>query len=161
MAEEIQPIKRSPQLAPLSREHHEGLLLVWKIQQGLRLDVDPERIRQYILWFWQNHIKPHFYQEEKILRPYIPADNELLKRMVREHEMIREFILGLDKEARKEILSSLSTLLNDHIRFEERQLFAYLEQTLSKEQLDIIFTQLEEHPVCNDVWKDEFWVRER
>ena len=161
MTENIQPIKRSPQLAPLSREHHEGLLLVWKIQQGLRFNVDPERIRKYILWYWQNHIKPHFYQEEKILQPYIPADNELLQRMIKEHELIREFILGLDKEANKEIFSSLATLLSDHIRFEERKLFAYLEQILSKDQLDVIFTELEEHPVCDDEWKDEFWERKR
>lgn len=161
MAEEIKPIKRSPQLAPLSREHHEGLLLVWKIQQGLRFNVDLERIRKYILWYWQNHIKPHFYQEEKILQPYIPASNELLQRMMKEHEQIREFILNLDDEADKTIFASLANLLNDHIRFEERQLFAYLEQILSKDQLDMIFTKLEEHPVGDDKWDDEFWVRNK
>ena len=161
MAEEIQPIKRSPQLAPLSREHHEGLLLVWKIQQGLRFNVDPERIRQYILWYWQNHIKPHFYQEEKIIQPYIPMENELVQRMIKEHELIREFILGLDQGTNKTIFTSLADLLNDHIRLEERQLFAFLDQILSKDQLDVIFTELEEHPVCNDDWTDEFWVKKR
>jgi hemerythrin-like domain-containing protein len=161
MADEIKPIKRSPQLAPLSREHHEGLLLVWKIQQGLRLNVDAERIRQYILWYWQNHIKPHFYQEEKILQPYIPAGNELLQRMMKEHEQIREFILSLDKEADNSTFSNLASLLDSHIRFEERQLFGYLEQVLSKDQMDKIFTELEQHPVCNDQWKDEFWLRNK
>jgi hemerythrin-like domain-containing protein len=81
--------------------------------------------------------------------------------MIKEHQLIREFILGLDKEANKDIFASLATLLSDHIRFEERQLFAYLEQILSKDQLDVIFTQLEENPVCDDEWTDEFWVRKR
>ena len=33
--EEIKPLKRSKELAPLSREHHDGLLFAWKIKQGL------------------------------------------------------------------------------------------------------------------------------
>ena len=30
------PIKRSKELVPLSKEHHEGLLFAWKIKQGLQ-----------------------------------------------------------------------------------------------------------------------------
>lgn len=159
MAEEIQPIKRSPQLAPLSREHHEGLLLVWKILQGLKYNVDPVRIQKYILWYWESHIKPHFYQEEKILQPYFPPENELLKRMIAEHEQIREFVLRFDKGSDRNTLKNFAALINDHIRFEERQLFTYLEQILSKDQLDVIFTELEEHPLCDELWEDEFWMK--
>jgi hemerythrin-like domain-containing protein len=159
MAETKRSIIRSPQLAPLSREHHEGLLLVWKIHQGLKNNIDPERIRKYILWYWQNHIKPHFYQEEKILLPYLPAKNELARRLQREHEQIREMILSLDLEADKNLFAVLAKFLDDHIRFEERDLFGYLEQILSKDQLDVISTQLEEHPVTESDWEDEFWIR--
>ena len=35
MFKEIKPIKRSKQLAPLSREHHDGLMYVWKIREVL------------------------------------------------------------------------------------------------------------------------------
>jgi len=155
---EVKPIKRSSELAPLSREHHEGLLFVWKLRQGLQKGIANERLRKFIFWQWQNHIKPHFYHEEKILMPFLSAGNELTERMIKEHENIRELILNLDSEPDSRTISMLADLINDHIRFEERQLFNYLEETLSKEQLEIIFQQIEEHPVaCNTEWNDKFW----
>lgn len=156
------PIKRSEQLAPLSREHHDGLLFAWKIRQGIANHAALEQMRNYAMWFWRNHIKPHFYQEEKILLSYIPEDNPLRNRLVDEHEHIRELILGLDDEADKRTLTILCDLLDKHIRFEERELFVYLESHLGPDKLNEIHTLLEKHPVkCDTEWKDEFWVKKK
>lgn len=160
MTEDIKPIKRSEQLAPLSREHHDGLLFAWKIRQGIENRTSLEMMRKYAMWFWKHHIKPHFFQEEKILLPYMPAGHPLAARMLEEHDHIRELILGLDDEADKRTLEILCNLLNSHIRFEERELFAWLEASLTAEQRDAIFEQLEKHPVhFDEQWKDEFWVK--
>jgi hemerythrin-like domain-containing protein len=165
MTDEIKPIKRSQQLAPLSREHHDGLLFAWKIKQGIENKAPLEVMRQYTLWYWRHHIKPHFFQEEKILVPCMPAEHPLAVRMLEEHDQIRELILGLDDEADIRTLIILSDLLNAHIRFEERELFVHLEEILSLEQLDTLFMQLEKHPVhCEQDpiaigWKEEFWVK--
>ena len=142
MSQEIKPIKRSSQLAPLSREHHDGLLFAWKIKQGLDNKTPLDKLRKYSLWYWQQHIKPHFFQEEKILMPYMPADHPMAKQLKEE----RDFTI-------------LADLLNKHIRFEERQLFAFLEEILTPEQLDKVFQQLEEHPLTCGEWNDEFWVK--
>ena len=40
-------IKRSKELAPLSPDHHEGLLFVWKIKQGLANKASFETLRNY------------------------------------------------------------------------------------------------------------------
>ncbi|MEO5946621.1 MAG: hypothetical protein ABIP79_07360, partial [Chitinophagaceae bacterium] len=61
MKPETKPIKRSKQLTPLSREHHDGLLFAWKIRQGLENETPLEQLRKYTMWFWQQHIKPHFF----------------------------------------------------------------------------------------------------
>jgi hemerythrin-like domain-containing protein len=160
MPEEIKPIKRSPQLAPLSREHHDGLLFAWKIKQGIENKTPLDVMRKFSLWYWRHHIKPHFFQEEKILLPYLPANDKMAIRLQEEHDHIRELILGLDDEADKRTLVILTDLLNAHIRFEERELFVHLEKMLSPEQLESIFTQLEKHPVhCEQEWKEEFWVK--
>jgi hemerythrin-like domain-containing protein len=160
MPEEIKPIKRSQQLAPLSREHHEGLLFAWKIKQGIENKVPLEIMAKFTLWYWRHHIKPHFFQEEKILMPYMPDNHPMKIKLLEDHDHIRELILGLDDMADKRSLIILSDLLNTHIRFEERELFVYLEKILSPEQLDTIFHQLEKHPVhCNQEWKDEFWIK--
>ena len=153
-----QPIKRSPQLSPLSREHHDGLLFAWKIRQGIKLRKPLEEMRSYTMWFWKHHIKPHFFQEEKILLPFMPEENPLRHRLVDEHEHIRELVLGLDDEADVRSLTILCDLLDNHIRFEERELFGYLEQTLTQEQLSQIYKKLEEHPVDHELeWKHPFW----
>ena len=155
-----EPIKRSSQLAPLSREHHDGLLFAWKIKQGIENKAPLEIMRKYALWYWRHHIKPHFFQEEKILLSHMPANHPMAVKLLEDHDHIRELILGLDDEADKRTLVILSDLLNTHIRFEERELFVYLEQNLPAKQLDIVFTQLEKHPVhCEQEWKEEFWVK--
>lgn len=162
MDKEIKPIKRSEQLAPLSREHHDGLLFAWKIKQGLENKTSNDQLRNYTMWYWRNHIKPHFYQEEKILLPYMPLDHPMSLQLKEEHDHIRELVLEIDKHADTHALQILCDLLNKHIRFEERELFIYLEELLTKEQLDTVFVELEKHPVnCDSEWTEEFWVRKQ
>ena len=157
---ETTPIKRSPQLQPLSREHHDGLLFVWKIRQGLNNHINLERLRDYTGWFWKHHIKPHFFQEEKVLLPFMPASHLLAIQLKKDHDYIRELILSIDKEADRYDFVTLSNLLESHIRFEEREVFQYLEEHLSGQQLTEIYEKLEEHPVsCEEEWKDGFWVK--
>ncbi len=158
--EEIKPLKRSKELAPLSREHHDGLLFAWKIKQGLTNGTPVETLRDYTVWFWSNHIKTHFKNEEKILINYLPADNPLVEQMTREHEQIRDMIISIDKEPDRRSLELFAELLNNHIRFEERQLFKYAEETLSPEQLNLIYLELDNDQQCTtSEWKDEFWVK--
>jgi hemerythrin-like domain-containing protein len=157
--EETKPIKRSKELAPLSREHHDGLLFAWKIQQGLANNTPVETIRNYTRWFWANHIKPHFKDEEKVLVKFLPADNPLVQQMIKEHAQIRDLVISLDKEPDKENLKLLAEFINNHIRFEERQLFAYAEEVLTPEQLGQIFNELPHDFSCETEWKEEFWVK--
>lgn len=159
MTEERKPIRRTAQLAPLSREHHDGLLFAWKIKQGLENKTPPETLRKFAMWYWRHHIKPHFFQEEKILLPYMPQDNPLAERLLEEHDHIRELVLGLDEQADRRSLLLLCELIDHHIRFEERELFVYLEGILSEEKLNEIHRQLEKHPLDKEQWKDEFWIR--
>ena len=158
--EEIKPLKRSKELAPLSREHHDGLLFAWKIKQGLANGTSIETLCSYTRWFWSNHIKTHFKDEEKVLVKFLPADNPLVLQMFKEHAQIRDLIISLDKEPDSSSLQLLAEFVNNHIRFEERELFAYAEKTLTQEQLDEIYKELPHDLLCDTEWKDEFWVRE-
>lgn len=159
--EETKPIKRSKELAPLSREHHDGLLFAWKIKQGLANDTPLETLVNYTRWFWSNHIKPHFKDEEKVLARFLPNDNPLVQQMIREHEQIRNLVISLDKEPDASSLQLLAEFLNNHIRFEERELFVYAEQVLSPEQLNEIFNELPNEFHCDAEWKNEFWVKKK
>src|SRR5678809_381930 len=119
--EEIKPIKRSKELAPLSREHHDGLLFAWKIKQGLANRTPIETLCSYTRWFWTNHIKPHFKDEEKVLVKFLPADNPLVLQMFKEHAQIRDLIISLDKEPNSGSLQLLAELSLIHISEPTRQ----------------------------------------
>ncbi len=155
------PIKRSKELAPLSREHHEGLQFVWKIRQGLANGTSAETMSKFTNWFWRNHIKPHFYDEEKVLTAALPAQNKLVKQMCDEHAQIRDMILCLDRDPDIDTLRMMADFLNNHIRFEERELFNYAEKTLTPEQLQNVFSQLVEPVACDTEWKEEFWLNKK
>jgi hemerythrin-like domain-containing protein len=157
--EKIKPLKRSKELAPLSREHHDGLLFAWKIKQGLANGTSIETLCNYTRWFWLNHIKSHFKEEEKVLVKFLPGDNLLVLQMFKEHAQIRDLIISLDKEPDSGLLQSLADFVNNHIRFEERELFAYAEKTLTQEQLNEVYKELPHDSRCETEWKDEFWVK--
>jgi hypothetical protein len=154
-----QPLKRSKELSPLSREHHDGLQFVWKIREGLKLNVAPARLKSFTVFYWQQHIKPHFFHEEQVLAKHIPADNPLLRQMNEEHALIREHILSLSNDTSAANFEGFADILYKHIRFEERQLFQWAEQNLNKEQLADIYKELEDHPLTCAHWDDEFWLR--
>ena len=64
---ELQPIRRNKHILELSRDHHFTLLFCWKIRQGLKMQIAPERLKNYVNYFWGEHMQPHFREEEEIL----------------------------------------------------------------------------------------------
>lgn len=156
--EERKPIKRSKELAPLSREHHDGLLFAWKIKQGLANGTPLETLCNYTGWFWTNHLESHFRDEEKVLIKSLPGDDPLVRQMLKEHAAIRDLKTSLNKEPNANSLELLTELINKHIRFEERKLFPYAEQVLTPEQLQEIYIELPNKSQCNTEWNEEFWL---
>ncbi len=160
MADKIQPIKRSEQLSPLSREHHEGLLFVWKIRQGVQNGIAVDRIAPFIRWFWQLHLQPHFQKEETLLPPLLPAQSPLVQQMLAEHAAIQNSIGIVHENTDYGFLKQLATMIHDHIRFEERQLFNEIEKTATDKQLQLLVEQLQDEPACAP-WQDPFWLRKK
>lgn len=159
MKENIQPIKRSPQLTPLSREHHDGLLFSWKLKQGLANGTSLQLLQQYCHWYWKTHTKKHFQNEEEVLLKYIPSEHDLAKQLKDEHMNIRELILSIDRKPDTITIGMLADFVSRHIRFEERIFFKYLEDNLSSADLDEIHSQLNKEPLQSPEWTEVFWTR--
>lgn len=159
------PIKRNEHIVSLSREHHFSLLFGWKIKNGLKLNIDPQRICKYVFYFWDNNLKSHFYQEEQTLFGF--KDDELINRALKEHELIKAELSALkntqDLEKLKKHLTQLSDMVTDHVRFEERTLFPHLEKKLTPEQLQNIGHDLQEiqPDTLVDEYDDEFWIKQK
>ena len=121
-------MKRDKNLQALSRDHHHGLLLGWKIKQGLKHEVNPELIVEYIRYFSEAALFPHFNEEEKQILIYLQDDNSYKLRTLNDHVTIAKLIETLDdQETDPAVFLKIADILEDHIRFEERELFPYLQ----------------------------------
>lgn len=152
------PIKRDENIAPLSREHHHGLLFCWKIRQGKKHNIDLERIGKYINYFWKHELSGHFKKEETILF-YLLRDGISNEGYYQHKELEKQFSIFLREGYCWQDCLDLADLLEQHIRYEERILFPHFEQALSAEQLDQIGKALVgfEIPGEDDGYQDEFW----
>ena len=158
------PLKRNPNLIPLSREHHFGLLFAWKLKQGLAKNTSLETMRDYVLYFWDTGLQEHFIAEEDLLLNILPTTDSQRNKVLKEHEVVRKLI---DQIERKEefsaaIFEHLHSFLTDHIRYEERTFFPFLEQLANAEQLAKIGQYLaNEHAETEDTFQPEFWVSKK
>ncbi len=66
-------MKRHPALYPLSHDHHQGLILAQQLKKGAPqykgMPSTLEEKKNYTISFYNNELKKHFYDEEKILFP--------------------------------------------------------------------------------------------
>ncbi|RYY66201.1 MAG: hemerythrin domain-containing protein [Chitinophagaceae bacterium] len=151
-------LKRSPQLQPFSREHHEGLLLAWKIRRGLANGIALTRIADYVLWFWNRELEDHFRREEAAFHPALPGAPGL-QRMQEEHEEIEGLLQVLAQIPDEALLEEIAAKVHDHIRFEERELFPWIEEALGTGRLDALQVLIEgKKENAGPGWTDEFWL---
>ncbi|WP_276371201.1 hemerythrin domain-containing protein [Chryseolinea sp. H1M3-3] len=148
------PIKRHDSLKPVSRDHHHGLLFCWKIREGFKRKIQPDRIRNYADWFWETHLTPHFAIEEHHVFPVLGNNHELVKKALAEHRRLKRLFESETEDA--VALGLIEEELEKHIRFEERQLFNEIQEVATPEQL----AEIEKHhnePAAGENWQDEFW----
>jgi len=158
------PIKRSEELVSLSRDHHDGLLLCWKIKTGISKGIEMKRITDYVLHSFHAELEEHFRQEEEYIFRLLAPMDEYRLRAEEEHRTLYTQIKELKQASLpSEMLTAFATSLNDHIRFEERVLFPYIEERADKEELQNagkIVNQLHEKKE-NTSWNDEFWLKDK
>ena len=156
------PLKRHPALIPLSQDHHFGLLLSWKIRTGLKKGIITERIRDYLNYFFLEHLEKHFQMEEEFLFSFLAKNDLLRKDAESQHQILRKQhknILG-SLEVLEDDLRRFADELENHIRFEERVLFPYIQTELLEKELGDFKVRLDQvHQKVEEDWADEFWVK--
>ncbi|MEO6683474.1 MAG: hemerythrin domain-containing protein [Ginsengibacter sp.] len=155
------PIKRNEHIVKLSRDHHVSLLFCWKLRQGIRHGVSTERMIRYVGYFEKQHFIPHFEEEENIL--FAPVKDQKVQKALDDHIHILKSVKEITfsgKLNQENELSRLADMVDDHVRYEERILFPYLEKKLTDMQLEEIGKQLSDVPI-KDNFEDEFWVMKK
>jgi len=148
------PLKRHKALQPLSREHHHGLLLSWKIRSGFNKNIDPKRIKTYTDWFFKSHLIPHFEMEEKHIFTILESDSELIKRALAEHRRLKRLFNETTDITKS--LGKIEEELEQHIRFEERVLFPEIQKVATEEQM-LLIEKIHHQEPFKDKLDDEFW----
>jgi hemerythrin-like domain-containing protein len=154
------PLKRHPGLVELSRDHHHGLLLSWKIRQGLNKSIEAERIKRYADHFFEIHLKSHFGEEESFVFPLLGNEHPLIVTALEQHENLRRlFSKNTDLPA---TVDAIADALETHIRFEERELFQEMQRVVSEEKLTALTDRLQkmEEKENPEAWSDRFWEKQ-
>ena len=153
------PVIRNENLVSLSHEHHHGLVFCKKKKKVHQTDDDT--IVRFVEDFWSHQLASHLLSEEDILLPYL-WDTEMTTQFLTEHKQIRYLVKTLleGNESIKENALKLSKLLHDHIRFEERRMFPWLEnEALSTEELKAVGEKLEHTEISTHCFTPEFWKK--
>ncbi len=150
----MEPIKRHKSLHPLSHDHHEGLVLCFRISAGLNKGTEADRMNKYADWFYHNHLLQHFETEEKLIFPLLGMEHELIQQALNEHKKLNEIFSRTNKTV--DSLKEISVLLEAHIRFEERILFNKIQEATTEEILKDIHIKTSSE-TCSIMWSDEFW----
>lgn len=135
-------MKRHESFIPLSREHHQGLLLAQLLKKDAPLYKGlPENVEdkiKYAINFFESELKHHFVLEERIfnlVRPINGTIEYLIIELIDEHRILGAMFTSLVEAKNKlEKMNSLAELLTSHIRKEERVLFPLLETNCTNDQ---------------------------
>ncbi len=143
-------MKRHEAIAPLSRDHHETLILAQLLKLHAPvykgLPSQPGDRARYAIHQFDKHIQKHFRQEEfmlsKVQRIH-PEVKALVKAIKTEHRELTGLFKALEGAPEVErLMNELAVKLEDHIRKEERQLFPLIQQHAGEELLAVIYELL-------------------
>jgi hemerythrin-like domain-containing protein len=148
------PQQRHPSLVPLSQDHHDGLLLAVRLQQGTRAlqrlwSHDFFWQAEYVVMFYDDHLTSHFDAEEIVLFPvaqqYLEKDAKIVERLLYDHNEMRTLVNFFRAPRKNELeakLKHFGKILEDHIRCEERELFPLCEKRFPSDLWKNIESQL-------------------
>lgn len=120
-------------LQPLSREHHTALTLAKACERAAQSRDENlvAKTCQRVIRAFSAELEPHFQVEEQSLLPLLRSaeTRSLVQRTMADHQQLRALLDDLRRND-SEALGSFGKGLSAHVRFEERELFAVIENLL-------------------------------
>lgn len=87
---------------------------------------------------WDSSLSEHFHEEERLLIPVILLD-QIAKRLRQEHAVVRGYLemarLFGDNDVDPSWVRAAGSMLRNHVRWEERELFPAIEASASPDEL--------------------------
>ncbi|MFA7249019.1 MAG: hemerythrin domain-containing protein [Dehalococcoidia bacterium] len=137
---------RDDRLMRLSRDHHHALVLALRVQRELPAadESAASALLADAVRFWSTGLQPHIEVENEALLARLAAhgDEGLAHagRLQREHRELDEAITavrnGGSAHDRRAALTRFGSLLGGHIRWEERELFDWMQGHFTAQEMD-------------------------
>ena len=129
-------MKRAEGLKRFSSDHHTALLWAKRAKKCVAEQAATTALWQQLEVYNQCDLAPHIVLEERLLIPHLRAlgEQELVSRLLDEHAALRACFVS-DAERSHDALCAFATLLEQHVRFEERELFNTLQRRLGADLL--------------------------
>lgn len=139
-------MKRFPELRRLSDDHHQGLVLARRARQTAAGTGghSVEGVWAEVARRFRAEFEPHFRVEETTLAPALSAagEAELVAKLHADHAALRALVAA---QAGRDGLKEFGDRMEQHIRFEERELFEAAQAKLSPEVLSKIREACDHH----------------
>ncbi|MCW5963548.1 MAG: hemerythrin domain-containing protein [Bryobacterales bacterium] len=136
-------MQRHPHLVPLSHQHHDALALCVLVERSLLADSSAENLARQAakaVHFSLTEGENHFALEEEILFPLVEqtlGGHPLLTELCAEHAELRTLAGRLAAQPVLEDLEAFVVLLRQHVRKEERDFFADVQERLPEDSFAI------------------------
>ena len=125
-------------MIPLSHEHHDALLLAWRLCTGDLSKREPELRARHVSAFFEYRLINHLQIEEDLLFPACRAvlgvEASLIDVLLSDHRELRAKAAAIKAGAHDQV-DSFCGLLERHIRTEERQLFVLAENRMNPTEM--------------------------
>lgn len=155
-------MKRDPGLQPISRQHHDALMACLMIEKGVRKKTDLKVLQDFTRKVWDNDLSRHFTLEENYLVPQLRQrkfPEYIIQSLLRDHELLRVLSARiLNGGASYQGFLAFSTLLEQHVRFEERLVFEKAQELIPEMELQQVGSHFpaQANAVCKS-YPVKFW----
>jgi len=135
-------MKREVSLQPLSSQHHDTLMACLMIEKGVRKNTDLKVLQDFTRQLWEKDVHKLMILEESHLVPYLRQKKfpeYIIQSLLRDHELLR--ILSariLNGGASYKGFLAFTSLLENHVKFEEKLVFEKAQELSSENELKMV-----------------------
>jgi len=149
------PLRRHPALQPLSRANHQGLMFCLLLDKGLRKEVEPQRLQDFISHFYQTYWQMH---RERLRTAMEHLPNPSRSMAILFQKKYDELTTQWERKPSTPSLSDIQFLqetLRSFIRWQERELFMEIQEAYPEAIENLSFPE-PAADICSH-WPDPFW----
>lgn len=130
-------MRRDPRLHGLTSDHHHALVLARSLSALVATGAADAHAARELAARFEREIEPHFRVEEDLLLPALlgAGEPDLVRRTVEDHAFLRERAASASRGL-ADGLASFAARLQEHVRFEETELFPCCESKVEDVVLD-------------------------